>query len=117
MQRKIEAAGIPTIILSNIPDLTASVSVPRIAAIEYPCGRTLGLPRDVEGQTAVLRDTLHALVEIEKPGEIRHLPYRWPESADQKPELKPPPIAEYLKRHPWDLRRLINRDIPEKYHV
>jgi hypothetical protein len=117
VQREIEAAGIATVILSNIPDLTASVSPPRIAAIENPCGRTLGLPGDVEGQRAVLRAMLSALREIDAPGGIRHLPYRWPDEVPNREEMDPPPIAEYLKRHPWDLRRLLNRDVPEKYRV
>ncbi|MGW8251463.1 MAG: hypothetical protein ACWGO1_12535 [Anaerolineales bacterium] len=117
MQRVIEAAGIPTILLSNIPELSAAVSAPRIAAIEYPCGRAFGLPGDVQGQTAVLHDTLRALVEIETPGGIRHLPYIWPESVPYEPEIDPPPIVEYIKRHPWDLPRLMSRNIPDKYRV
>lgn len=117
MQREIEAAGIATIILSNIPDLTASVSPPRIAAIENPCGRTLGQSGDAEGQSAVLRAVLAALSEIVAPGGISHLPYRWPEEVPYRDEMDPPPIAKYLKRHPWDLRRLLNRDVPEKYRV
>ncbi len=117
MQREIESTGIATIILSNIPDLTASVSPPRIAAIENPCGRTLGQPGDAPGQSAVLRAVLTALVEIDTPGGIRHLPYRWPDGVPYQEEMDPPPIAEYLKRHPWDLRRLLNRDVPEKFRM
>ena len=56
VQREIEAAGISTISLSMMPELTQSVGVPRIAAIEHPFGLTLGLPggrctptRGVEG--------------------------------------------------------------------
>jgi len=59
-----------------VPDLTASVGVPRIAAIEYPLGRTLGQPGDAAGQTAVLRAVLQALGEIDTPGSIRHLPFK-----------------------------------------
>lgn len=113
----IEEAGITTVILSNIPELSASVSVPRIAAIEYPCGKALGQPGDIQGQTAVLRDTLHALAEIDSPGGIHHLPYEWPEAIPYEPEIDPPPIVEYIKRHPWDLFKLMSRDVPEKYQV
>ena len=42
----IEAAGISTITLSSIPDLTGAVSVPRLAAIEYPLGYLFGQPGD-----------------------------------------------------------------------
>ena len=67
VQRQIEAAGFSTITLSNIPDLTAAVSVPRIAAIEYPFGLTVGLPGDETGQRAVLRAALAALQEMSAP--------------------------------------------------
>lgn len=110
----MEAAGLSTITLSSIPDLTAAVSVPRLAAIEYPLGYLLGLPGDREGQTTVLRATLDALVEAEQPGEIRHLPFEWPESARRLNARPPkaPPISRYLRRHPWLLPRLFSRQVP-----
>ncbi|UCC86513.1 MAG: hypothetical protein JSV81_16930, partial [Anaerolineales bacterium] len=74
MQREIEAAGISTITLSSIPDLTAAVSVPRLAAIEHPLRYLLGQPGDPEGQRAVLRATLRALAEMTEPGSLTHLP-------------------------------------------
>jgi hypothetical protein len=114
VQRETEAAGITTITLSNIPDLTASVSPPRIAAIEYPLGRTVGQPDDVEGQRAVLAATFQALEAMEKPGSIEHLPFEWPEPPKQArthlPE--PPPIAKQLQRCPWQIRNLLSRKVP-----
>ena len=77
VQREIEAAGFTTIILSPIADLTASLSVPRVAAIEYPCGRTFGQPGDAAGQMAVLRATLDALAAIDAPGAVVNLPFEW----------------------------------------
>lgn len=90
------------------------MSVPRIAAIEYPLGRTLGQPGDRDGQAAVLRATLHALETIDTPGEIVCLPFEWPESPKEVKNRPPvePPIATYLKRHPWDLPRLLFRNVP-----
>ena len=91
------------------------MSVPRIAAIEYPLGRTLGQPCDAAGQIAVLEATLQALENIQTPGEIVHLPFEWPEAPKEvqndPPEL--PPIARYLARNPWFLSRLLARNVPE----
>lgn len=114
VQREIETAGISTITLSSIPDLTAAVSVPRLAAIEYPLGYLLGQPGDREGQTAVLRATLHALAEMTRPGSIAHLPFEWPQTARRLNAHPPkaPPIVKYLRRHPWLLPRLFTRDCP-----
>lgn len=98
------------------PDLTCLVSVPRIAAIEYPLGRTLGQPGDAAGQMAVLRATLRALETIDQPGGTVHLPFEWPEQPKQVENHPPedPPIGRYLQRHPWLLPKLLSRDVPER---
>ncbi len=79
-------------------------------------GRTLGQPGDAVGQLAVLRATLAALESIQTPGGIVHLPFEWPEdpktAAAEPPET--PPIGKYIMRHPWQLPRLIRREIPEE---
>jgi hypothetical protein len=114
VQRELEAAGFITITLTPVPDLTASVSVPRIAAIEYPLGRTLGQPCDAPGQMAVLEATLQALESIQTSGGIVHLPFEWPESPKEVQVHPPedPPIARYLVRNPWFLPRLLTRSVP-----
>jgi len=114
VQREIEAAGISTITLSGIPDLTASVSVPRLAAIEYPLGYLLGQPGDQTGQKAVLQATLGALVGMQKPGGVVYLPFGWPASARRLNAHPPqaPPISRYLLRHPWQIPNLMSREVP-----
>jgi len=101
-----------TIALSNVPDLTMAVSVPRLAGIEHPFGQIMGRPGDRDGQRAVLTAVLEALEEMKVPGSIRHLPFEWtgPEKEAQPPE--PPPLVGYLKWHPWELPRLFSRDLP-----
>jgi D-proline reductase (dithiol) PrdB len=113
VQREIEAARFSTISLSMIPELTASAGAPRIAAIEHPFGVTLGRPGDAEGQRAVLRAVLQAVELIAEPGGIVHLPFKWAstERLDFGPPV-PPPIAQYLMRHPWSLPRFLNRMPP-----
>ncbi len=103
-----------TITLSCIPDLTAAVSVPRLAAIEHPLGYLLGQPGDQAGQTAVLRSILDTLAEMEKPGTVFHLPFKWPTLAQRLngSPPQPPPISRYLLRHPWHIPNLFSRDVP-----
>ncbi len=115
MQRELESAGFTTICLTPVPDLTASVSVPRIAAIEYPLGRTLGQPGDSAGQMSVLEATLQALERIQTSGGMIHLPFEWSESPKevQNKTHADPPIARYLAKNPWFLPKLLNRDVPE----
>ena len=113
-QRAIEQAGITTITLSNIPDLTAAVSVPRLVGIEHPFGQIMGRPGDRDGQRAVLWGALEALAEMETAGSIKHLPYEWSGTVKeaQAHPPQPPPIVSYLKRHPWHLPKLLSREIP-----
>ena len=117
VQRELEAGGISTISLSNIPDLTASVGVPRLAAIEYPFGRILGNPGDAAGQMAVLRAALQALVAIDQPGSRVDLPFEWPEppAVATPPLAELPPIYQYLRGHMTQVRNFIDRDIPPEF--
>lgn len=115
VQREIEAAGIATIILTPIPALAQAICAPRIAAIEYPLGRTLGQPGDADGQRAVLRATLAAFESIRTPGGIVHLPFTWTNDPGSLPGDRPeePPIVRHILRHPWQLPRLLRREAPE----
>jgi D-proline reductase (dithiol) PrdB len=112
---QIEAAGFTTISLSTIPVVTHAVGAPRVAGIEHPFGMQLGQPGDKETQVAVLRATLQALVTMHTPGEVIHLPFEWTLSDDEtnaSPSI-PPPITQYLKKHPTQVMNLIRREIPE----
>ncbi len=96
-----------------IPDLTYVVGVPRLAGIEHPFGQTMGRPGDGDTQRAALLTALEAAVEMKSPGSIIHLPFEWTGTRKEtKAEPKvPPPIADYLKWHPWELPRLVKRDV------
>jgi hypothetical protein len=111
---RIEAAGLSTVCLSNVPDLTVAVGVPRVVALEHPFGRTLGEPGDVDGQMAALRAIFQAACAMDRPVSVEHLPSRWqgsgPLSGSHPPV--PPPIATYLKRHPWHIPNFVTRRIP-----
>ena len=117
VQREIEAAGFSTITLANIPDLVTAVSAPRVAGVEHPFGRTVGEPGDSQTQKAVLQSALEALQEVKKPGGVVHLPFEWVGDPKEIEHPEPPPIASYLVRHPWHVRNLLKREIPEKFLV
>lgn len=110
-QRDIERAGFTTVAVSNIPELTMAVSVPRLLGIEHPFGQTMGKPGDRETQRAVLLAAIEAVEQMQAPGSFQHLQFEWTGPAE-KPHT-PPPIVEYLKWHPWDLPRLFSRDVPK----
>lgn len=97
-----------------VPELTAAIGAPRVAAIEFPFGRPLGQPGDADTQRAVLRATLDALRDISAPGSVVDLPFRWPEPPDQvhwHPK-EPSPIGRLLASDPSLFKRLITGEIP-----
>lgn len=116
VQRALEAAGIPSVSLSMIPELTRSVGVSRLAGLSYPMSRPMGRPGDAAGQRAVLRATLDLLSSARGPDTYVELPFEWPESPAQarKGSDVHPPIAQYLARRPWLLPRLYAGEIPDE---
>ena len=65
MQRAIEEAGIPTIIIAALPPVVRQAGTPRAVAPLVPMGANAGAPNDVEMQTAIVKATLEQLIEIE----------------------------------------------------
>jgi len=57
-------------------------------------------PRDWEGQRNVLLKVLDLLEKGESPGEVRHLPFTWPEEpkeTDWHPPEMSPIVRAYIK--------------------
>jgi hypothetical protein len=100
----LEEAGFSTVTLTSTPEFHRQLGMPRVAAIEYPYGRPIGEVNDVEGQRAVLLDTIRFMQQAEKPGEVCHLPYEWPE-APQDANWHPPEISPAVKLFLGEIRK------------
>ena len=81
MQRAIEEAGIPTIIIAALPPVVRQSGTPRAVAPLVPMGANgapaRGEPNNKEMQTAIVKATLEQLVEIQTPGKIVPLPFEY----------------------------------------
>jgi len=101
LARLFEAAGFSTVVLTMMPALATALGCPRTVGIEYPFGHPLGLPGDVAGQTAVLRETLRFLATAAAPGALLELPYAWPQPQDVAYKAwqprEPSPIVAYRR--------------------
>ena len=73
MQRAIEAAGIPTIIIAALPPVVR----PRAVAPRVPMGANAGEPHNVEMQTGIVKATLEQLVKLDTPGKVVPLPFEY----------------------------------------
>ena len=109
LQREIEKAGIPTVSISNIPETTERVCVPRAAFIQFPFGRQLGEVGDRAGQRRICDDMCELLEGATAAPSYRHLPYEWPEPPEKtkwQPDI-PAPIHGYREKNPEGEARLL----------
>jgi len=62
----------------------------------------MGMVGDHDTQRAVLHRALDLLQTGTTPGEVRHLPFEWPEPRGLAMRFgwKPPPITQLIKRKP-----------------
>lgn len=77
MQREIEAAGIPTIIIAALPPVVRQTGSPRAAAPRVPMGANAGQPNNIPMQTAIVKATLELLETIDTTGTIVPLPFEY----------------------------------------
>ena len=77
VQRAIEEAGIPTIIIAALPPVVRQTGTPRAVAPLVPMGANAGEPNNQEMQYHIVKDTLEQLEKIESAGKIVSLPYEY----------------------------------------
>jgi len=77
VQRAIEKAGIPTIIISALPPVTRQNGSPRAVAPMVPMGANAGAPNDNDMQRDILKETLKQLIEIKDVGKTVPLPFQY----------------------------------------
>ena len=102
--RALEENGISTVVLTPTPEFNREVGFPRVAAIEYPYGRVVGAVDDIEGQRQVLTAALAVFEKAEKPGQVVHLPFTWPETA-KKTKWHPPEISPIIKLYLEEIKK------------
>ena len=77
MQRAIEEAGIPTILIAALPPVVRQNGSPRATAPLVPMGANAGEPHNKIMQYGIVKETLEQLVAIETPGKIVPLHYEY----------------------------------------
>jgi len=86
LARTLEAAGLSTVMVTNMPFWAKKTGVPRTLAVEFPFGHALGQPHDAAQHKRVIRQALDVLETAQTPGDIVHSPETWP--APQKEAYK-----------------------------
>jgi D-proline reductase (dithiol) PrdB len=105
LARWIEAAGIPTVVVTMMPAIATALLTPRVVGVEFPFGHPFGMPGDRGMQRLVLETALTVLAGAAAPGTRVDLDLEWPRSraeaykAWQPKEASPIVAAMLTARH------------------
>lgn len=71
MQREIEAKGVPTVLITVMPNESRTMRPPRaIHPVGHQMGRVLGVAGDVATQKKTLHEALRQFEQFHLPGKI-----------------------------------------------
>ena len=100
LARWIEAAGIPTVVVTMMPDVADALLTPRVVGVEFPFGHPFGMPHDRRMQRLVLETALMVLSGAAGPGTRVDVDVEWPlplrESYRAWQPAEPSPIVALL---------------------
>ena len=78
LARWIEAAGIPTVVVTMMPSVAEERLSPRVVGVEFPFGHAFGLPHDRAMQRRTLELALRVLAGAKKFATRVDLDIEWP---------------------------------------
>ena len=78
LARWIEAAGIPTVVVTMMPAVAEERRAPRIVGVEFPYGHAFGMPGDRKMQRRVLELALRVLAGAKEFGTRVDIDIEWP---------------------------------------
>ena len=103
LARRIEAAGIPTVTVTMMPDVAAGLLAPRVVGVEFPFGHPFGLPHDRPMQATVLETALAVLAGAAAPGTRVDVDVEWPQPRGEAYKAwqpaEPSPIVAMMLGH------------------
>ena len=90
VQREIEMRGIPTVLITVSPEVSAQMRPPRALYPKgFKIGNSLGRPEMRDLQRQVLRDALQLLTQNTRPGEFLTIEY-----PDYGEQYEPPKVKQ-----------------------
>lgn len=110
LARVIEAAGIPTVTITMMPELAEKYRASRVLGVEFPFGHTFGVVDDAEMQTNTLRAALDLLVTAKTPETRVDLDTAWPGDPKQAYKDWQPSEPSPIVKHSIDAIRKARRE-------
>lgn len=78
LARTIEAAGVPTVTVTMMPELASKFRLSRVLGIEFPFGQAFGMVGDLAMQRTVAEAAVRMLAEADAPETRCDLDIEWP---------------------------------------
>ena len=79
LARHIEAAGIPTVVVTMMPAVAEALVTPRTVGVEFPFGHPFGMPDQPQMQRAVLETAVRVLAGATASGTRVDVDIEWPQ--------------------------------------
>jgi len=103
LARRIEDAGIPTVVVTMMPLTATQLLAPRTVGVEFPFGHPFGLPGDRALQRRVLATALTVLAGASGAGARVDVDVEWPQARSEayrawQPPEPSPIVAQLLAR-------------------
>ena len=103
LARWIEAAGIPTVVVTMMPSIASQLQAPRVVGVEFPFGHPFGMPGDRPMQRRVLATALTVLSGAASFGTRVDVDIEWPLPLKEsyrawQPKEASPLVAMMLER-------------------
>jgi hypothetical protein len=102
LARLLEAAGLPTVVVTMMPSVASAMGSPRIVGVEFPFGHPFGMPHNREMQRRVLSTAVTVLAGAAKPGTRVDLDIKWPQDTREAyrswQPAEPSPIVAMMLR-------------------
>lgn len=83
LARWIEGAGVPTVVVTMMPDVAERIGAPRIVGVEFPFGHPFGPPHARDLQHRVLATAVTVLAGATSPGTRVDIDVEWPQPRKQ----------------------------------
>lgn len=115
LARVVEAAGIPTVTVTMMPELAEKYRTSRVLGVEFPFGHSFGVVGDAEMETRTLRAALDLLVTATSSETRVDLDTVWPGDPNQaykdwQPSEPSPIVKHNLEAIRKARRAAANRD-------
>jgi hypothetical protein len=101
LARRIEAEGIPTVVVTMMPEIAVQLLAPRVVGVEFPFGHSFGMPQDRATQRLVLETAVTVLAGAPTSGTRVDLDLEWPQPRGEaykawQPAEPSPIVAQLL---------------------